>query len=70
MESNEQNKLKNKVETDSWIENRLPVVRGMGRGSWGLGEKGEGIKQRKNKKTHGHQQEYGNCQRERRKQGR
>ena len=41
MESNEQNKLTNKIGTDT--ENRLRAVRGRGVGR--LGEKDEGIKQ-------------------------
>ena len=40
MESNKQNKLTNKIDT----ENRMAA--GRGEGTSGLGEKGEGIKQR------------------------
>lgn len=40
------------METNSWIQRadcQLPAGRG-----WGLDEKGEGIEQRKKRKTHGH----------------
>ena len=46
MKSNEQNKLINKIETDS--ENSLTAVRRKGVG-W-VGEKGEGIKQKEKQK--------------------
>ena len=44
MESHEQNKLTNKIETESDTEDKLRAVRG--KGGWGLGEQGEGIKQK------------------------
>lgn len=50
MDSNVQNKLKNKIKTDSDIENSLTAVREEGR--WKLGEKSEGTKQ----KSHRHRQ--------------
>ena len=57
MESNEQNKLTNKTETDSYVENRLMSVRG--EGIEALGENGEKIKQKNQKqiKTHGHRKQ-------------
>ena len=45
MESNEQNILINKIETDSSIKKRLTTVRG--EGYFGAGEKVEGIKKKK-----------------------
>ena len=45
MESNEQSELQTNRNRLRDTENRLTVVRG--KGGWGLGEKDEGIKQRK-----------------------
>ena len=44
MECDEQSKLSNKIETESWMESRLTAVR-----EEGLGVKGEEIKQKQNK---------------------
>ena len=52
VESNQQNKLTNEIETDSVTENRLTAVRGVG-GFEGWVEKGEYIKQKNpNKMPH------------------
>ena len=61
MESNEQNKLSNDIETDA--ENRLTDVREEGIGD--LVRRVKGLSKRKKKKTQGHRQQSGDCQQKR-----